>query len=239
MKRLLAPFCLIAALAAAPANAAVVTLLDNTSVSVSTNSYVDAGGTDWTAIVFTVGSTAYTLTNLEVLLRSSSTTINGGDLTVELFNGASGQPTGASLASKTVTGLTALSSGFTTADKTSMNLSTGSTAGSNWQLSASQQYALVFRSTNSNMRLVTLNPDTVLSPGSSGLTYDGRSFTVNSGSTWNGPFLSATPWMKLTGDTVGGPSSVPDAGPGPALALLLGGLGLRQWRRARRTGAAA
>ena len=110
MKRLLAPVWLIAALAAAPANAAVVTLLDNTSVSVSTNSYVDAGGTAWTAIVFTVGSTAYTLTNLEVLLRSNGSQINGGDLTVELFNGASGQPTGASLASKTVTGLTVLTS---------------------------------------------------------------------------------------------------------------------------------
>jgi len=32
----------------------------------------------------------------------------------------------------------------------------------------------------------------------------------------------------------GGGSSVPDAGPGPALALLLGGLGLRQWRSSRR-----
>ncbi len=37
----------------------------------------------------------------------------------------------------------------------------------------------------------------------------------------------------------GGGSSVPDAGPGPALALLLGGLGLRQWRSSRRSRAAA
>jgi len=47
------------------------------------------------------------------------------------------------------------------------------------------------------------------------------------------------------GDTIqltfssGGGSSVPDAGPGPALALLLGGLGLRQWRSYRRARAAA
>ncbi len=47
------------------------------------------------------------------------------------------------------------------------------------------------------------------------------------------------------GDTIqltfggGGGSSVPDAGPGPALALLLGGLGLRQWRSSRRSRAAA
>jgi hypothetical protein len=37
----------------------------------------------------------------------------------------------------------------------------------------------------------------------------------------------------------GGGSSVPDAGPGPALALLLGSLGFRQWRASRRTRAAA
>lgn len=37
----------------------------------------------------------------------------------------------------------------------------------------------------------------------------------------------------------GGGSSVPDAGPGPALALLLGGLGLRQWRSSRRAPAAS
>jgi hypothetical protein len=47
------------------------------------------------------------------------------------------------------------------------------------------------------------------------------------------------------GDTIqltfggGGGSSVPDAGPGPALALLLGGLGLRQWHSSRRSRATA
>ena len=45
--------------------------------------------------------------------------------------------------------------------------------------------------------------------------------------------------MSDTASGGGGSSAVPDAGPGPALALLLGGLGLRQWRRTRRTGAAA
>jgi hypothetical protein len=44
--------------------------------------------------------------------------------------------------------------------------------------------------------------------------------------------------IKLTFGSGGG-SSVPDAGPGPALALLLGGLGLRQWRSSRRARAAA
>jgi len=41
------------------------------------------------------------------------------------------------------------------------------------------------------------------------------------------------------GDTIKLTFSVPDAGPGPALALLLGGLGLRQWRSSRRSRAAA
>jgi MYXO-CTERM domain-containing protein len=82
----------------------------------------------------------------------------------------------------------------------------------------------------------------------------GNTAAVASGITYNGwggysygtDFIVATgtgnpaPWI-IVSDTAsgGGSSSVPDAGPGPALALLLGGLGLRQWRRTRRTGAAA
>ena len=41
------------------------------------------------------------------------------------------------------------------------------------------------------------------------------------------------------GDTIRLTFGVPDAGPGPALALLLGGLGLRQWHSSRRSRAAA
>ena len=55
--------------------------------------------------------------------------------------------------------------------------------------------------------------------------------------------ITATPVAAIYGgDTIRltfGGSSVPDAGPGPALALLLGGLGLRQWRSSRRSRAAA
>jgi hypothetical protein len=55
--------------------------------------------------------------------------------------------------------------------------------------------------------------------------------------------ITATPVAAIYGgDTIQltfGASSVPDAGPGPALALLLGGLGLRQWRSSRRSRAAA
>jgi hypothetical protein len=239
MKRTLAPFCLIAALAAAPASAAVVTLLDNTSAGLSTTNGLTASSRN-ISFAFTVGSSAYTLKNLEIMLALSTGSTTSGDLTVELFAGAGGQPTGFMLVAKTSNSLTlsSQSSGLTSANKTSIDLTTGSTG--SWQLLANQSYALVFSSTTST-RLVESAPDTLYSTGSSGLTYVGRSFSGDNGASWDpyGPYLGASTWMKLTGETVGGSSSVPDAGPGPALALLLGGLGVGQWRRTRRTGAAA
>ena len=54
--------------------------------------------------------------------------------------------------------------------------------------------------------------------------------------------LGITPTATSTvfgGDTIRLTFGVPDAGPGPALALLLGGLGLRQWHSSRRARAAA
>ena len=59
---------------------------------------------------------------------------------------------------------------------------------------------------------------------------------VFTGTTGNGLGFRDTITLNIGG---GGGSSVPDAGPGPALALLLGGLGLRQWRSSRRARAAA
>ena len=79
---------------------------------------------------------------------------------------------------------------------------------------------------------------TTSTPLSSTMTFTGATFTS----------LGITPgaYTAIYGrDTIqltfggGGGSSVPDAGPGPALALLLGGLGLRQWRSSRRSRAAA
>ncbi len=79
---------------------------------------------------------------------------------------------------------------------------------------------------------------TTLTPLSSTMTFERATFNS----------LGITPVAQSAifgGDTIqltfgsGGGSSVPDAGPGPALALLLGGLGLRQWRSSRRARTAA
>jgi hypothetical protein len=246
MKRLIAPFCLIAALAASPAQAAV--LLDNTSLPISSS--VLAGipqGSYYRSINFSVGSTAYTLGELRVLLTAIGGPITA-DLTVELF-AYSGTPgsgsipgtpfTGSALASKTLTNLSVPgNSGLAAADVRTIDLTSGSTG--SWLVLANQSYGLVFSTPTANLNLATTTSG--VPTGSAGLTVLGR--TVNN---VHGTFdLDATNmepvWLQLSDSSspsAGGSSSVPDAGPGPALALLLGGFGLRQWRRNRRTGAAA
>ena len=81
-------------------------------------------------------------------------------------------------------------------------------------------------------------------PLSGSMTFQGQSFStmgITLG-TYSVFFAGTSP---SGGDTItltiggGGGSSVPDAGPGPVLALLLGGLGLRQWHSSRRSRAAA
>ena len=84
---------------------------------------------------------------------------------------------------------------------------------------------------------------TTPTPLSSTLTFTGKTFTTL-GITTTGSYVfnNGGDTVQLTfgsGGGSGGGSSVPDAGPGPALALLLGGLGLRQWRSSRRSRAAA
>ena len=77
---------------------------------------------------------------------------------------------------------------------------------------------------------------------SSTLTFTGTDFTTLGITTGSYVFQNGGDTIQLTvgsGGGSGGGSSVPDAGPGPALALLLGGLGLRQWRSSRRARAAA
>ena len=79
-------------------------------------------------------------------------------------------------------------------------------------------------------------------PLSSTLTFTGATFTTLGITTGSYVFNNGGDTVQLTfgsGGGSGGGSSVPDAGPGPALALLLGGLGLRQWRSSRRARTAA
>jgi hypothetical protein len=74
------------------------------------------------------------------------------------------------------------------------------------------------------------------------MTFAGATFTTLGITTGSYVFNNGDDTIQLTfggGGGSGGGSSVPDAGPGPALALLLGGLGLRQWHSSRRSRAAA
>jgi hypothetical protein len=74
------------------------------------------------------------------------------------------------------------------------------------------------------------------------MTFTGTDFNTLGISSGSYVFNNGNDTIQLTfggGGGSGGGSSVPDAGPGPALALLLGGLGLRQWHSSRRARAAA
>jgi hypothetical protein len=73
---------------------------------------------------------------------------------------------------------------------------------------------------------------------SSTMTFAGATFTTLGISSGSYVFNNGNDTIQLTFGGGGG-SSVPDAGPGSALALLLGGLGLRQWHSSRRARAAA
>ena len=77
---------------------------------------------------------------------------------------------------------------------------------------------------------------------SSTMTFTGKTIAALGLTTGSYDFNNGADTIQLTVGSVGGSgggSSVPDAGPGSALALLLGGLGLRQWHSSRRSRAAA
>jgi hypothetical protein len=67
---------------------------------------------------------------------------------------------------------------------------------------------------------------------SSTMTFAGKTIAALGISSGSYVFNNGNDTIQLT-------FGVPDAGPGPALALLLGGLGLRQWHSSRRSRAAA
>lgn len=261
MKRQLAALSLLAALAAGPVGASVV-LLDNTTnapysggPAPGTNNGIKAGDPNSTPTVssslsafgFDVGSTSHTIDQIDVMVASiTGSSVVNGDLTVRLLkaNNILDNPSNANVtevASRTLTGLTfADITSLTSANATSINTSTSGTGTGSWTLATNTRYFLQFTSSNWNdARLVRAEPDAGYSTGTSGLTFVGRYFSSQWGNSYGSVNQVNIPWMKVQDLSSGGGSSVPDAGPGPALALLLGGLGLRQWRSSRRSRTAA
>lgn len=178
-----------------------VDLLDNTTAGISTNSIEALSTTAWASFAFAVGGTPYSIDNLQVILGLGGAT-STGNLTVQLYAASGGgQPTGTVLASKTVTGLTFNNyfGGLTPGDAATIDTTVGSTG--SWQIQASQSYAIVY-STSISAGLVSSSPNTQLSPGTSGLTFLGRTFTSDSGGNWSSLSTNGISWMKVTGTAV-------------------------------------
>jgi hypothetical protein len=233
MKRLICACSFLTALAA-PASAAV--LLDNTGTVANYSAGLGGGGRH--AFTFTTSS-AWTITDLKVILAGNNgSPQTNRTLTAELFSGAI-TPSSSVLATASATNLSLLArddANLGTDDATTITA-----VGSGWAISAGT-YTIAL-STDFSGYLANTSISSY--PTGAGVTYGGRYYSPDDGATWNGPFTlsppttSATAWLQVSGTPAGGGASVPDAGPGPALALLLGGLGLRQWRLTRRAGAKA
>jgi hypothetical protein len=248
MKRLLASCSILAALAAGPANAAV--LLDSSTTYPGFFSY-SMGTSEKTGVVFTTGSSAITINNLSVLLKGSSAAVNNASVTVDLFRGSpttlgASSPSSSAAQATLTTNVNLLASAALTsvgsASSYATSINTG--GGTPWTLLANQQYFLAVSTTTSGVSWVYTATGSTPSVSSGISTYDGwGGYLGASGTTRSFPNGNEVPWIIISdtasGGGGGGGSSVPDAGPGPALALLLGGLGFRQWRASRRTRAAA
>jgi hypothetical protein len=203
-----------AALAAfTPSLRAATTLLDNTSNPISATDEV-AWGSSWlVGLAFSTGSTAYNLRSIQFAARGDG---SFGTFTVSLYQGdaTSQNPTGSALASQTFGGIASESThtSFTENLNESFSLETQS------------YYVLVLSTDLSDARIGSVAPVTTLDPGTSGLNYLGREFSLDGGSSWGGPFDSATPWLKLTGTP-----AVPE--PSAFVMLGLGAIGLVARRR--------
>ncbi|KAB2640551.1 MAG: PEP-CTERM sorting domain-containing protein [Verrucomicrobia bacterium] len=210
-KSIVVPMLLVAGLAAfAPSLRASTTLLDNTSASID-----GAGGLVFNStssgipLLFSTGSTAYSLNSIELAIASDVT--ETGSFTLSLYSG--GTPSGTAIASQTFSGIS-----FTgTATALTENLSDG------FSVAANSNYTLLFQTSVSQGRMSTTTTGDILSGGTSGLTYLGRKYSPN-GVNWIGPWTTVTPYMQLTGT-----AAIPEPS---ALALLgLGTLGLVARRR--------
>jgi hypothetical protein len=209
-----------AALAAFPPSLhAATTLLDNTSAAISPTDGLALQPSRQHALLFSTGSTAYDLRSIQFAIRIEGPP-ETGSVTFSLYSGST--PSGPALASQTFSGI----SFPATATSFTENLADG------FSLAANSNYTLVFASSLSAGQLSTTTTGATLSGGTSGLTYLGRKFSLDSGDTWNGPFENFTPWMKLS-DTAVTTSAVPEPSGFLATSLLLGAAGLIRRRQAR------
>jgi hypothetical protein len=220
-KKLTTTLLSCAALAAfTPSLHAATTLLDNTSAAISPTAGLSLEPSTRHALLFSTGSTAYDLRSIQFAMMNTINSPETGSVTFSLYSGST--PSGPALASQTFSGI----SFPATATSFTENLADG------FSLAANSNYTLVFASSLSDGQLSSTTTGATLSGGTSGLTYLGRKFSLDSGSTWNGPFENFTPWMKLS-DTAVTTSAVPEPSGFLATSLLLGAAGLIRRRQAR------
>ena len=203
--------CALAIAGASTVPLSAATLLDNTSAGISVSTGISFDSDDSVALLFSTGSTAYDLRSIEFAINS---VINEtGSITLSLYSGAT--PSGTAVASQTFSGISFTSTGTAL----TKNLSDA------FAVAANSNYTFLLATSVSFGRLFSTTTGANLSGGTSGLTYLGRKFSPNGGASWNGPFTSATPYMKLT-DTV----AVPEPSAFSLLAIGLGGLAILRRR---------
>lgn len=189
-----------------------VDILDNTGSALSASNQLYATLTDRHAAVFT-SLLNTTLTDMTIVpLIITGTIPITADFTVSLYNvgGGNNVPTGAALATSTITGvsITKTRSTATTADAVNLNLTTSSTG--SWLLASGTNYAVALSSNNTNSAWAF----TSVSPSTSNGIYLGRSLSNDAGVNWSVLQGTAPPWIKLTGST----TPVPE----PSTYLLCG-----------------
>lgn len=204
--------CSCAALAACtPSLRAATALLDNTSAAISPSGGVGIGSGRQHALLFSTGSTAYDLRSIQFALRNTQLEPEMGSVTFSLYSGFT--PSDPALASQTFSGILYV----TTPTSFTENLADG------FSLAANSDYALVVSGSTSFGQLSSTTTGDMLSGGTSGLTFLGRKFRLDSGSNWGNTFDTGIPWMKLCDTAVATPA-VPEPSTLALLGLAAGGL---------------